>query len=492
MGLKNIKFFLKLSALSVLFLFVFSGSIFANEGIQYYKNKDYKKALAELQQAIRENPKDFQSHYYLGLTYGKLDQHHQAERSLKKAIELNPNLTSAYLSLGINQYKIKSYDSALKTFDQALQANPKDGTAYFFQGLSHQGKGDYRKAIPAFQKSRDLSENFRQLSLFNIGLSYFKLDDNENADKYFQQTIDEDPNADISQTSRKFKKTIADRNKKEKRWSLEASVGFEYDDNVTSGQQDLVTGGEDHAIIYELEGEFKLFKYQNFEAEISYDFFQRLFQEELFAFDYQSHSPGISFVGRFGKVTTNLSYRYSRSWLGEVDFLQLHILTPSVGISWSPRIYTHLSYMFMDKEFQQASNDARDGTNHSIAISQFLFFMKNKAYFMASYRWGDEDTFGSQFVHEAHTINLGVKLPGPFKTKLRLNYKYVMKDYENITPSIGDLREDDKRYYRAELTREFLDHLRLTAKYEYIDSDSNLRSIIYTENIFYFGLTAFF
>ena len=487
-----------LSGLFVLFLVTLPGSILAEESIgfskghQYYKSKDYQNALEELQRAVRDKPNDSQAHYYLGLTYGKLKQHRNAATSIEKAIALNPNLPSGYLSLGINQYKSKSYDPALNSFNQALKANPQDGTVHFFRGLSFQGKEDYRKAIPAFHKSSELSPDFRQLSLFNIGLSHFKLDENEKALEYFKQTENEDPSADISETARNFQKTIAYRNKKDKPWSFEASVGFEYDDNVTSGQQDLVTGGEDHAIIYQFEGEYKLLKYKNFEAGVSYDFFQRLFQEELFAFDYLSHSPGISISGQFGKVSTSLNYRYTRSWLGEVDFLQLHTLTPSVGISWSPRFYTYLSYMYMDKEFQEAKNDARDGSNQSIGISQFIFFMNNKAYLMGSYRWAEEDTFGSQFDFEGQTFNVGVKLPGPFKTTLRLNYKYANKDYGKVTPSIGVPREDDKQTYKAELSREFLDHLRLTAKYQYIDSDSNLPTIVYTENIFYAGLEVFF
>ena len=172
--------------------------------------------------------------------------------------------------------------------------------------------------------------------------------------KYFQKTIDEDPGADISNTSRKFQKIIAYRNKKEKPWSLEANAGFEYNDNVISSEEDLVTGNGDTALILEFEGGFKFLDFKNFEAEVSYDFFQLLYQDDLTAFDFQSHSPAISISGKFDKVTTDLSYRYTRTTLGEVDFMQINTISPSVGISWTPSLYTYLSYMYMDKEFQEA------------------------------------------------------------------------------------------------------------------------------------------
>ncbi len=432
------------------------------------------------------------SHYYLGLTYSKLKRVKKSVASLQKSILLNPKLTSAYLSLGVNQYKLKTYNAALKTLGHAVKANPGNGIAHFFRGLAYQGKGDYRRAISAFQKSMRLSGDFRQLSLFNIGLSNFKMKKDKRAGKYFQQTIDADPKADISKSARKFQKIIAYRNKKEKPWSLEASAGIEYSDNVVSAQEDIVSGAGDYAIVFEFEGEFKFFEYKNFSAEVSYDFFQRLYQEDLTAFDFLSHSPALSLSARFDKVTAGLSYRYSRTTLGEVDFMQITSLTPSVGIAWTPTLYTYLNYMYMDKEFQEAANAGRDAVNNSFAASQFIFFMKSKAYLMAGYRWSSEDAVAGLFDYTGHTFRLGVKLPGPFKTTLRFNYKYTTRDYDEVTPSIGVLREDDKQSFKAELTRDFLKFLRVKAKYQYLDNDSNLPTVVYTENVLYLGLSVFF
>ena len=61
-----------------------------------------------------------------------------------------------------------------------------------------------------------------------------------------------------------------------------------------------------------------------------------------------------------------------------------------------------------------------------------------------------------------------------------------------MTPSIGVLREDDKQRFKAELTRDFLKFLRVKAKYQYLDNNSNLPTVVYTENIFYLGLSVFF
>ena len=498
MGFNGKNFTFIICALLGLLIFTLAGQATAKEsaafskGRQFYKNQVYNKALQELQRAVQENPGESQSHYYLGLTYGKLKQHKRAVSSLEKAISLNPKLTTAYLSLGINQYKLKSYNAALKSFNRAIKANPNDGAAYFFKGLAYQGKEEYQKAIPAFRKSKSLSADYSQLSLFNIGLANFKLKNDNRAGKYFQQTINADPKADISDSARKFQKIIAYRNKKEKPWRVEASAGFEYNDNVISAEQDLVSGGDDIAAIIEFEGGLKILDFGNIEVEASYDFFQRLYQEDLTAFDFQSHSPAISVSGDFDNFTAELDYRYTWTSLGEVDFMQINTLTPSVGIAWTPTLYTYLSYMYMDKEFQEAVNAGRNADNNSIGFSQFIFFMKSKAYLMGGYRWTSEDASDDMFDYDGHAFSLGAKLPGPFKTTLRLNYKYTARDYTKVTTSIGVLREDDKQTFKAEISRDFIKHLRLKAKYEYIDNDSNLPSVVYTENILYLGLSVFF
>ncbi|MGV7222314.1 MAG: tetratricopeptide repeat protein [Nitrospinales bacterium] len=490
-------------ALSGLSGFVIAGeSTSFSKGLQLYKAQNYKGALTEFQRATRENPDDAKSNYYLGQTYGKLKQHKRAAKFLKKSISINPNYTPAYLSLGINQYKIKAYDDALSTFGQAIKANPKDGTAYFFRGLSYQGKKDYQRAITAFQKSKSLTKDFRQLSYFNIGLSYYKLESDKKAEKYFQKTISIDPAEDISETSRNFLKIIADRKQKNKPWYFEASAGFEYNDNVISPQEDLVTGDGDTALILEFEGGLKFLDFGNIEAEVTYDFFQRLYQEDLTAFDFQSHSPALSLSGTFGKVSPEISYRYTRTSLGEVDFMQLHTITPSVGIAWNPALYTYLSYMYMDKELLEAVNAGRNATNNSFGATQFIFFMKGKAFISGGYRWANNDAVSDAFDYDSHAFSLGAKFPGPFNTTLRLNYKYTVRDYSDpmsITffapipaPPAGTLREDDKQSFRAEITKDFLKHLRFTARYQYSDNDSNLPNIVYTENIVYGGLSVFF
>ena len=156
----------------------------------------------------------------------------------------------------------------------------------------------------------------------------------------------------------------------------------------------------------------------------------------------------------------------------------------------------------MDKEFLEAVNAPRNSTNNSFSFSQFIFFMKGKAYISGGYRWSNEDAVSDAFGYDGHAFSLAAKLPGPFKTTLRLRYKYTAREYNDPTsitfyapvPPLpaGTLREDDKQSFKAEISRDFLKYLRFLARYEYVDNDSNLPTIVYSENIIYAGLSVFF
>lgn len=493
--MKRLFFFI--CALSI-FSILLTGSSFGEKGSAFstgkrsYQNKDYQSALKKLQRAVRENPSNAIAHYYLGLTHGKLGHHSKSAAALGKTIFLDPKFDAAYLSLGIAHYKLKSWNPALRALNKAIKADPNNGSAYFFRALTYQGKKDYRRAIPSFEKARDFSPEFSQVSLFNIGLAYFKLKSDEKAKNYFQKAIEEDPQADLSKSSKKFLEIIAHRGKEERRLELEAGLGWEYSDNVNSAEEDLVSGTGDSALVIEFEGSYKFLDSGRFEGEVAYDFFSRFYSEELSAFDFQSHSPSLSFSADIGKVHAGLSYRFSHNILGDEDFLQINTITPSVGVAWTPSLYTYFSYMYMDKDFLEPANDPRDAVNNSFGFIQFIFFMKSKAFISGGYRFSDEDATGDQFDYTGHQVNVGTKLPLPFKVTLRLKYKYLTKDYTNVTPSIGVERQDDKQNFKAELSRDFFKFVRLKAKYEHINNDSNLPSAKYVENIGFVGLSLFY
>ena len=55
-------------------------------GVQLYQDGEYGEAAGAFRHALRQNPRDYKSHFYLAQTYEKMGQQQQAIQSYKTAL----------------------------------------------------------------------------------------------------------------------------------------------------------------------------------------------------------------------------------------------------------------------------------------------------------------------------------------------------------------------------------------------------------------------
>lgn len=271
-------------------------------------------------------------------------------------------------------------------------------------------------------------------------------------------------------------------------WSVEASAGIEYDDNLGTDESDISTGEKDMAAVLDLSLDYKFPGMSDYEVEAGYYFFQSLYQDYS-EFNLQSHSFHLSGSREFNDLDAGLSYRYTRSRLDDDDFMQIHNLQPNLGYSVQPNWYLNLAYSYQDKKFFDDAD--RDGIQHALSLDNYIVFNGNKSYVRLGYRVEDEDTDGPQFDYVGHYFNAGLSTPLgliSLKTKLDLSYQYFTKDYSNITASIGKERNDHRHTFSIKALSNLSDELFASFKYEYIDASSNLSTADFHENIFTISL----
>jgi len=277
----------------------------------------------------------------------------------------------------------------------------------------------------------------------------------------------------------------------QKRLTLTGSIGFEYDDNVTTDEIDSTSNLSDMALLIELGGAYKPKFGGAYGLELGYDFSQSL-HEDLDDFDLQTHTLSASVEREVSSWDLGLIYLYSRTFLGGDDFLGIHSATPSVGRSVTDRWYVSLRYGFQAKNFIQDANDARDAVNNGLTIDNFIFFDQSRSYISLGYRIEDENTDGDQFDYIGHFLHARAKLRVPIKRiqrwnpVLRLGFEFSKKDYSSITPSIGAERDDERVTLSAALTAAITKYENIELAVEHIEADSNLASADYEETIVIF------
>jgi len=127
-------------------------------GRAYFDLGEYDRAIAELSEAIRLDPKRAIAYAVRGIAYTKRTDYDRAIADLEQAMQLDPksatadyyttNLVEAYGRRGLAFEGNRDFDRALADYDQAIRILPNDAIgAYRQRGLIYRTKGDYDRAI---------------------------------------------------------------------------------------------------------------------------------------------------------------------------------------------------------------------------------------------------------------------------------------------------------------------------------------------------------
>lgn len=121
------------------------------------KEKLMAKAVEMAKKAIKDNPKDSNSHYILAQDAINKKDYNTAVTELKSAIQNDPNNYLYYYDLGKIQYTQKKYAEASSTFDTCCKKNPDYAPAKYNMGLCQLKLKNDNAALEAFRQTIDMS-----------------------------------------------------------------------------------------------------------------------------------------------------------------------------------------------------------------------------------------------------------------------------------------------------------------------------------------------
>lgn len=163
----------------------------------YLGVKKYDEAIAELNQAVKLEPKNVGALALLGVAYEEKGQQSRAVDFYKKAIDagskeemqaLNPFLYEAQYRLANIYIEDKQYDPAIKVLEGALKNNPFDSDLQYLTGQAFLGKGDYDKAIVSFEEAIKYVPNFAEAH-YGLGQAYERKGEKERAIAAYEQAL---------------------------------------------------------------------------------------------------------------------------------------------------------------------------------------------------------------------------------------------------------------------------------------------------------------
>jgi tetratricopeptide (TPR) repeat protein len=128
---------------------------FDNRGAEYGSRGDYDRAISDLSEAIRLNPRYVDAWRHRGAALLRKTEYEQGIADLTEAIRLDPRNVEAYTERGTAYANAGDAERAFADYNAAIRANPRYRFAYYHRARLYGTRQDYARAIA------DLDETIR-------------------------------------------------------------------------------------------------------------------------------------------------------------------------------------------------------------------------------------------------------------------------------------------------------------------------------------------
>jgi len=166
-------------------------------GNEYLFIGNFKKAKECYIKCLNENQEDYQSLYNLLYCYEKLKQNNEAIIFLRKFIDSDPYNEIAWHQLGKLYAKSNDFNKAMSAFDFSIISNEVYSSAYIEKGKLLEKVGRNVDAIKNYEISAKINSPNAFIS-HRIGLCHLKLGNSSLAMKFFEESIQLEPNHEKS------------------------------------------------------------------------------------------------------------------------------------------------------------------------------------------------------------------------------------------------------------------------------------------------------
>jgi tetratricopeptide (TPR) repeat protein len=164
----------------------------------YYRNQDWQKAAAQLEALIRDNPSNANAYLILSDIAHKEKQYDRAADYLEKVLIFRPEMEEAYYDLAGLRISENKAQEALGVLTRARQKFSSRFLLEFYTGLAYNRLEQYGEALRYFTAAEVVARagetnRLTHFFYFQLGATSERHKDFEQAEKYFRQCLDMQP-----------------------------------------------------------------------------------------------------------------------------------------------------------------------------------------------------------------------------------------------------------------------------------------------------------
>jgi tetratricopeptide (TPR) repeat protein len=124
-----------------------------NRGQLAGMTREYDKAIADYDLAIKLEPKYSLAYNNRGVAWYSKQEYEKALADYNMSIRLDPTSYSPFQNRAATWYSKKEYGKAITNYNEAIRLNPKEAILYHDRGVVWRSKEDYENAIADFKEA---------------------------------------------------------------------------------------------------------------------------------------------------------------------------------------------------------------------------------------------------------------------------------------------------------------------------------------------------
>ncbi len=131
-----------------------------DDAIAAYQSGELEKAEQILYEISADNPRDFETRYYLARTYAGAGNFPRAVDEWDAVILLRPAFAEAHYRRGNALVSLHREQEAIAAWEEASRLNPSYAEAHYNQAKAHEERGDYNRAVEKFVEAIGADSTF--------------------------------------------------------------------------------------------------------------------------------------------------------------------------------------------------------------------------------------------------------------------------------------------------------------------------------------------
>ena len=172
-----------------------SGEDYYQDGLSYYKNSDYGKAVECFQKAVENDSDNVSYSVYLGMSQLETGDYNGAMNTFGKVVIVEPSNRDAYRGLGIAYVNCGKYDEAIAALSHAVEYSKKNDNVKIdsmkYLATCYYETGQYKEAVDMYTDVISYSDKDEKDELYYLrGTCYIKLDDENNATLDYEKSLE--------------------------------------------------------------------------------------------------------------------------------------------------------------------------------------------------------------------------------------------------------------------------------------------------------------